>query len=441
MQGKYTIFSDNIYYKYTVMEKIEPKILKGTRDFLPEDMAKRLLIMGKIRRIFERFGYDAIETPVICPAETILGKYGGEGEKLTYNFRDAGDRWIALPFDLTVPFARLVAANWRDLPMPFKRYQIQRVWRAEKPQKGRLREFYQCDIDIIGTKSLIAEAEIAKIMVEVFKELGFINFIIKVNSRRLLNEILDSYKIPKEQSLEVIRTIDKLDKVGEQAVIEMLEEIGIKKAKDLMKLLKPEKDNKSTFRKVSKFNIKEIDTFFKYCEKFDIPEKYLQFDPSLARGLDYYTGISYEVVSNDFNFGTLCAGGRYDNLCGLFCNEDFSGVGVAFGFERIVLALQEMNELENVGLNSQVLVTLFDKKSINDSLSIYSELIEAGINSEVYFESDKLAKQFKYANKKQIPYVIVCGPDEAKNDEVTIKEMKTGKQETIHRDQMVSHLK
>ncbi len=418
---------------------IEPKILRGTRDFLPKDMVKRNFVMDTIRKIFERFGYDPIETPIICPADTILGKYGDEGNKLTYNFKDNGGRLIALPYDLTVPFARLVAANWRDLPMPFKRYQIQRVWRAEKPQKGRLREFYQCDIDAIGTRSLISEAEIAKIIVTVFSELGFGNFTIKVNSRRLLNNILDSFNISKNQLIKVIRIIDKMDKIGEEGVREMLEEIGVKQAKDILRLLKPSKDNKSTIEKLSNYDLTEIKEFFKYCDEFSIPNKYLEFNPSLARGLDYYTGISYEVVSDDFDFGTLCAGGRYDNLCSLFCNEDFSGVGVAFGFERIMLALQEMDKL-NSQLNSTVLVTLFDEQSTADALSVYCELIKGEINAEIYFEPSKLSKQFKYADKKKIPFVLIRGPEEIEKDEVNIKSMKSGKQKSIPRNQLISYL-
>jgi len=418
---------------------IEPKILRGTRDFLPKDMVKRNFVMDTIRKIFERFGYDPIETPIICPADTILGKYGDEGNKLTYNFKDSGGRLIALPYDLTVPFARLVAANWQSLPIPFKRYQIQRVWRAEKPQKGRLREFYQCDIDVIGTKSLICEAEVAKVIVTVFSELGFDNFTIKVNSRRLLNNVLNSFNIPKDQVVKVIRIVDKMDKIGEEGVREMLEEIGIKQAKDILRLLKPSKDNKSTIEKLSDYDLTEIKEFFKYCDEFSIFDKYLEFDPSLARGLDYYTGISYEVVSDDFDFGTLCAGGRYDNLCSLFCKEDFSGVGVAFGFERIMLALQEMDKL-NSQLNSTVLVTLFDEESSSDALSIYSELTEGGINAEVYFEASKLSKQFKYADKKQIPFVLIRGPEEIEKDEVNIKSMKSGKQKSIPRNQLISYL-
>lgn len=421
------------------MKIIEPIILKGTREFLPKDMAKRNFVMNKIAKIFQRFGYDNIETPIINPAETILGKYGEEGDRLTYSFKDNGDRLIALPYDLTVPFARLVAANWQNLPMPFKRYQIQRVWRAEKPQKGRLREFYQCDVDLIGTRSLIAEAEIAKIITTVFKELGFKNFVTKFNSRRLLNSILESFEV--KEPMKAIQIIDKLAKIGEAAVLELLEKENIKNSQKILDLLKPEKSNSETLKKLSNYDISEIQELLDICKNFQIAEKYLQFDPTLARGLDYYTGVSYEVYSDEADFGALCAGGRYDNLCGMFCNQDFSGVGVAFGFERIILGLEKMGKLEDVKLSSKVLVTIFDENSVKESIDLYSQLTDALINCEIYFEPAKLSKQFKYADKKEIPFVVIQGPEEKEKNEVTIKSMKTGKQKSIPQDQLIFYLK
>jgi len=421
-----------------IMDKIKPIILKGTREYLPEEMAKRNLVMAKICKVFERFGYDSIETPIINPTQTILGKYGEEGDKLTYNFKDNGNRDICLPYDLTVPFARLVAANWPQLPMPFKRYQIQKVWRADKPQKGRQREFYQCDIDIIGSKSLLCEAEVAKVINSLFSELGFEKFVIKLNSRRLLNDIMNKFEI--KDAKASIQIIDKLSKVGKKVVIEMLVKIGVEKAEELMSLLEPDATNKETFEKFADFDTGELEEFFDWCENMGIPSERLQFDPSLARGLDYYTGISFEVFSEEAPFGALCAGGRYDDLCSMFCNKDFSGVGVAFGFARIMLGLESMGKLNNVKLSSKVLVTIFDDKSINDSLSVYNDLIESGVNSEMYFEAAKLAKQFKYADKKNIPFVIIIGDEEKAKDEVTIKNMVSGKQKTIARKQLCSYL-
>ncbi len=415
------------------MKIIEPIILKGTREFGPEEMAKRNLVMEKIKNIFARFGYDPIETPILNPAETILGKYGEEGDRLTYSFEDNGKKRLALPYDLTVPFARYFAANWQTLPLPFKRYQIQRVWRAEKPQKGRLREFYQCDIDIIGTESLIAEAEIARVIATVFEELNFKNFKIKINSRRLMNDILNSFGIT-ENEMEVMRIIDKLAKIGQEAVQVELTKLGVENPVELLDLIQ-----QNSIEKLENFDTSEVENFLEYCKNLGISEEVIEFTPSLARGLDYYTGIIFEVVSKDNpELGSLCGGGRYDNLCGLFSKEPFSGVGVAFGFERLMIAMEERGEFENLTLNSQILVTIFDEKTIENSLKIYELLTTAGLNTEIYFEPEKLKKQFKYADRKKIPFVIVQGPDEKAQNQVTVKSLQSGKQKTISIDQLIT---
>ncbi len=423
-----------------MMEIIEPKILKGTREFGPRDMAKRNLVMSKIKDIFARYGYDQIETPILNPASTILGKYGEEGDRLTYNFEDNGKRRLALPYDLTVPFARYFAANWQQLPMPFKRFQIQRVWRGEKPTKGRLREFYQCDIDIIGSDSLVAEAEVARVITTVFGELGFERFKIKTNSRRLMNDILTTYSVPEDKAMSAIRVIDKLAKIGEEAVVEELSKLGIENAAELMFSIKPEASTRETLAKLEEYDTSEIEDLLRYCKALGVPEDAIDFDPSLARGLDYYTGIIYEVVSEDNpDLGALCAGGRYDNLCGIFCKESFSGMGVAFGFERIMIAMEERGEFEDLGLNSQVLVTIFDEDSRLDALKLFAMLTDAGVCSEIYFQPEKLKKQFKYADRKQIPFVLIQGPEEKEGEEVTVKSMQSGKQKTIPISQLITY--
>jgi histidyl-tRNA synthetase len=427
------------------MKKIEPIILKGTRDFLPLDMAKRNFVMQKIRSIFERFGYVAIETPILSPAETILGKYGEEGDRLTYHFKDNGERDVALPYDLTVPFARYIAAHWQELPIPFKRYQIQRVWRAEKPQKGRLREFYQCDIDVVGTKSLLVEAEVAKIIVAVFDALGLKNFTIKMNSRRLMNAVLRSFGID-GRSAEIIRVIDKLDKIGELAVIAELGTLGIARAPELITLLQPAKTKQESLARFAAFDTSEVEELLRYATDLGIEQR-IQFDPSLARGLDYYTGIIYEVVSSDADFGTICAGGRYDDLTGLFeivapasAVQETSGMGVAFGFERIILVMEELGLLSGVALSTDVLVTVFDEGRMEDSLALYRELIDAGANAEIYFEPAKLEKQLKYANKKGIRFALIRGSDEIERGEVIVKNLVTGKQELLPREGLAEAL-
>lgn len=423
------------------MKIIQPKILKGTREFGPQEMSKRNLVMAKLKNIFARYGYDPIETPILNPAETILGKYGEEGDRLTYSFEDNGKRKLALPYDLTVPFARYFAANWQQLPLPFKRYQIQRVWRAEKPQKGRLREFYQCDIDIIGTESLIAEAEVARVITTAFSELGFERFKIKTNSRRLMNDVLLNFEVPQEKAMAVVRVIDKLAKIGDEAVIEELGRLGIESAAELLAAIRPEANTAATLGKLANYDTSEIETLLGYCRALGISEELIDFDPSLARGLDYYTGIIYEVISLDNpELGSLCAGGRYDNLCGLFCKESFSGMGVAFGFERIMIAMEERGYFASLRLNSQILVTIFDENYVEYSLKLYQMLTTAGLNCETYFEPEKLKKQFKYADRKQIPFVVTLGPEEKRAGEVTVKSMQSGKQKTIPLSQLISFL-
>ncbi len=420
---------------------ITPKILQGTRDFLPRDMAKRDFVMNQIKSVFVRFGYDTVETPAIEYAETLLGKYGDEGSKLIYRFHDNGGRDIALRYDQTVPFARLVAMNWQELPMPFKRYQISKVWRADRPAKGRYREFTQCDIDIIGTQNLLAEAEIAKVMAEVFQALGFKNVAIKFNSRRLMNSVLERLNIPREIQTIVLRTLDKLDKVGLEAVQNELN--GVMEpavATRLLTFLDSRGNNEEKIERLQTFDVQEIREFLEKSRLFGIPEGVLEFDPCLARGLDYYTGIIFEAFLKDVAIGAVCAGGRFDDLCGLFSEESFSGVGVAFGFDRLVVGMEQLELLKAVSLNAQVLVTYFDENTLPKALATLNELQRANINTEMYFEPTPLNKQFKYAAKKEIPFVLIVGPDEVKRDEVTIKVMKTGKQKTIPANQAASYL-
>jgi len=422
---------------------IQPKILKGTRDFMPKDMVKRKYVMSVIENIFKRFGYDTIETPAIEYAETILGKYGEEGDRLTYSFKDRGDRNIALRFDQTVPTARFVAMNWQDLSMPFKRYQISRVWRADKPQKGRFREFYQCDIDIIGTTSLVADAEVAKVTYAVFKELKFKEFKIKINTRRLTNALLLKIGFNEDVFPEIIRSIDKLAKIGRDGVTKELEklELELNMINELFEVMLIEGNNQQKLDKINLPECDEIREFLKYCEAFDVDEDFVEVDLSLARGLDYYTGIVFEVIVSEPKIGSLCGGGRYDDLCSLFSKQKFSGTGVAFGFERIVLAMDELGMLDDIALNSQLLVTIFDKESIADSLNILNKLHASGINAEIYIQLDKLGKQFKYADKKEIPFVLIQGPEEKEQGMVQLKNMKTGVQELMDLGSVVGKIK
>ena len=419
---------------------IEPKILQGTRDFLPADMAKREFVMNKIKDTFISFGYDSVQTPAIEYAKTILGKYGDEASQLVYRFKDNGGRDIALRYDQTVPFARLVASNYKTLPMPFKRYQIGPVWRGDRTGKGRYREFYQCDVDIIGPKNLVAEAEIAAVIMKTFTALGFKDFIIKFNSRRLINSILESLNISTENQAGIIRILDKLEKIGRENVIEELVSLIDKPLGNmLLDIISIAGSNNEKIELLEKYEITEIREFVELTRMFNIPDKNIFFDPSLARGLDYYTGIIFEVFIPNLPIGAVCAGGRYDDLCSLFCGEQFSGVGVAFGFDRIMVAMEELGLLKNIILNAQALVIFFSEETLASSIKILSEAQKAGVNAEIYFEPAKISKQMKYADKKQVPFVLICGPEEMSRNEVIIKIMKTGKQKTIPQNQISNY--
>lgn len=421
---------------------IEPTVLKGTRDLLPGDMLWRNKTMRAIIKAFKQFGYQQIETPILSKAETILGKTGGQtDEKLAYTFKDYGGREVALPFDLTMPFARFVAANNQNLPMPFKRFQVQPVWRAESPQRGRLREFYQCDADIIGSSEIICEAEITKLVYSVFERLKLDKIIFKVNSRKLLNEILESCGVKENQTAAAIRLIDKLEKIGEEKVAGELEKKGIKSANDILKLLKPAKTNRATLDKLKDFDTAELEDYLEKCKLFKVPGDLIKFDPRLARGLDYYTGLTFEVIYPDSNLGTICAGGRYDDLAGFFSKAEFSGVGISFGFERIMILLEELGLIKNEVSGVSSLVTVFDKDSLEDSIKVYNTLLSERLSTELYLGGGNLSKQFKFANKKKIPFVIVRGPDEREKGEILIRRMNNGVEKRLPMSQLVNYIK
>ena len=395
--------------------------------------------MEIIRKTFEQFGYSPIEAPIIYSDGKSLDNYGKEEDRLSYSFKDRGVGRI-LPHDLNLPFARFVKANYQKLPIPFKRYQIQRVWQAESEQKYHLREFYQCAIDIIGAKSLICEAEVVRIIIEVFERLHIPGIKIKVNSSRLIKNILQSFGLSKNNSLAVMRIISRIPEIGENAVIAELQKIGLNNAEKIIAALSPEETNKSTLKKNSSYGITELEEFLSYCNSLDVPEKNLQIDPTLMSGLNYYTGLIFEVISEKADFGSICTGGHYEDLYGLFSDKEVSGVGVAFGFERIMILLEQLKIFSSGGSPSQVLITLLDENSVNEELKIYNKLIEANIAAEIYLEPDELSKQFKFADKKQIPFIIIRGPEEQKEGEVKVKRMQNGKQKTMPVSQLISYL-
>jgi histidyl-tRNA synthetase len=401
---------------------IKAQTLKGFRDFLPEAALARQIVVGKIRAVFERYGFDPIETPALEYAETLLGKYGGDADKLLYLFKDNGKRKVGLRYDQTVPLSRVVA-QYPELPKPFKRYQIQPVWRAENTQKGRFREFLQCDIDTVGSDSPLADAEIIDCTLNSFKQLGFSGIIMDVNDRT----IFDNLKITKKE----ITIIDKLEKIGTEAVIEELETSGRKNANILFESLrsfKPTERIWKIFEALKRLGYKEDADF--------------RFNRFLARGLEYYTSTIFELKAGAYTSGSLAGGGRYDTLIGQFSGQDLPAVGIAFGFDRIVEALEEFNLLPVQPTATQLLVTIFSPEQLGVSLELTSILRRAGLNTEVYVETGaKLDKQLKYADKKGIPYVVIAGPDEAKRNAVKLKNMTTNKQEELTVEKLIARLR
>lgn len=392
------------------MTKQDLQTPKGFRDFLPADASARTFLLEKIKPVLERYGFEPLETPALEFAETLKGKYGEE-EKLIFEFSDRGGRQVALRYDQTVPLARIIASN-PLLPKPFKRYQIQPVWRADNPQRGRFREFLQVDFDIVGADSLIADAEVIAAAITIVKEVGFENFVVKVNDR-------DNFK---GLSSKVIGTIDKLQKIGDVGVLQQLQRTGYdeKEAKSLLERIK----NLSPSARVKEF--------FDLLENAKIDKDKYAYDPTLARGLDYYTGGIYELEIDGYSGGSVGGGGRYDNLIGLFTDKKTPAVGFSFGFDRLLEAAYEAGKIPPYSPTSKVLVTIFDKKLLYESLSLVSKLRNQGVAAEIAMDpEEKLEKQLKYADNKNIPYVAILGPDEIKEDKTTLKELSSGQQSKL----------
>lgn len=392
---------------------------KGFRDFLPKDALKRQIVMDKIKTVFQQFGFDPLETPALEYAETLKGKYGEE-ERLIYEFETKGGDKVALRYDQTVPTAR-VTAQYPDLPKPFKRYQIQSAFRGENTQKGRYREFLQCDADIIGVSTPLADAEILGLILEIYKALR-LEVLIKINDRTLLTGIEPKY----------LSAIDKLPKIGEEGVLKELQEKGMSREQvsqtlEKIKSLKPSE------------NLNQVLTFYK---QMGYPPDSIQFDPTLVRGLDYYTGLIIEVVlkSNPLS-SSLLGGGRYDKLIGKFSGTDLPAVGFAIGFDRTLEAMEECEALPTTNTNTKVLVTVFSAEFLKASIDVSSRLRLNGINVEVWLDpNNKLEKQLKYASVKGIPYAAIIGPDEASKKTITLKNLQTKTQESLSLDQLLQKL-
>ncbi|MBN8826541.1 MULTISPECIES: histidine--tRNA ligase [unclassified Spirosoma] len=442
----------------------KPTLPKGTRDFGPEQMSKRLFIFDTIRQTFKRFGFLPLETPAMENLSTLTGKYGDEGDQLLFKILNSGDFAAnlteldissgykkltpkiaekGLRYDLTVPFARYVVMNRNALAMPFKRYQMQPVWRADRPQKGRYREFYQCDADVVGTDSLICEAEIVLMIHEVFRNLGIQQFTLKINNRKILAGIAEAIGVPGQESTLSV-AIDKLDKIGQEKVLDELRERGF--SEDTITNLLPlfsftELDIRQTLEQLKNWlavsetaqkGIAELEETLQLVGVYGLLNSQIELDPTLARGLSYYTGAIFEVKANGVSIGSVSGGGRYDNLTGAFGMPGLSGVGISFGVDRIYDVMEELNLFPaSTVQGTQVLIVPFDAEARRVALPLLSQLRVSDIAAEVYPDLAKIKKMLDYANAKSIPFVVLIGSEEVQTGLLTLKNMVTGEQRKV----------
>lgn len=395
---------------------IKPQVPKGFRDFLPGDAMKRQYVIDIIRKTFELYGFEPLETPAVEYLETFTGNIG-EDERLFFKFEDQGGRKVALRYDQTVPTCRLLAQYPDKISLPFKRYQIQTVWRSEKPQKGRYREFLQCDADIFGVDDRAADGETVALTIDIFKRLGFKKPLALINDRELYKDI--PYK--------AIVAIDKLDKIKDDGVIKELVDKGYTadEAKAILDQVRKNKPNKN------------LETVFKYLDDYGFSENY-EFKPTLARSFSYSNGTIWEIVAKEFEGGSLAGCERFDSLVSRFSNRSVPGVGFAVGFDRTVLAMEELGLFPSLKTKTQVLVAMFGRELLPYAQKVTMQLRKAGINTDLYPDpNNKIDKQFKYADRKGVPYTIIVGSDEVQQNTVTIKDMATGEQKTCKIDEVL----
>lgn len=449
----------------------KPSIPKGTRDFSPAQMVKRNYIFNTIKEVFRLYGFQPIETPAMENLSTLMGKYGEEGDKLLFKILNSGDfvskvsdevyneknsnklttkiSEKGLRYDLTVPFARYVVQNRSDISFPFKRYQIQPVWRADRPQKGRYREFYQCDVDVIGSNSLLNEVELVQIIDDVFKRLQ-INTVVKINNRKILAGIAEAIG-EANRIIDITVAIDKLDKIGlenvnQEMFAKGISETAIEKLQPILQLEGSTQEKLSQIEKVigetevGAKGISEMKTLFGYLENLELKTE-VELDLTLARGLNYYTGAIFEVKSKDVQIGSICGGGRYDDLTGIFGMPDVSGVGVSFGAERIYDVLVQQNSFPEESLETtKVMFVNFGEKEEAYCLPVLAELRKSNVNAEIFPDSAKMKKQMNYANNKQIPYVVLAGDSEMEANKFTLKNMGSGEQQLLTSEELINIL-
>lgn len=433
---------------------VKPSTLPGFMELLPKDQILFNKIKDTIRKTYESFGFIPIDTPLIERSEILLAKGGGETEKQIYRFTK-GDTDMALRFDLTVPLARYVAQHFPNLTFPYRRYHIGKVYRGEKSQRGRFREFYQCDVDIIGNGklSVVYDAEIPSIIYATFRNLGFEDFTVKINNRKVLNGFFASLNI--SSTVDVLRSIDKLEKIGDSGVRAELKELGlpestVDKILSFIKIQGSDGEKLEALKALDIANeifregIEELETVIEYVKSFGVPEKNYMIDLTIARGLDYYTGTVYETFLDDYpEIGSVCSGGRYDNLAEFYTTQKLPGVGISIGLTRLFYQLNEAGLLEGDAPSTltKVLVVPMDETCNEYSIKVANILREEGIVSEVHFEEAKVGKKLNYANKLDIPYVILIGEDEIRRQMVSLKDMKTGDQELITIEEAIKTVK
>ena len=435
------------------MSKVEPRTLPGFMELLPADQIKFNSLVDKIRKSYEKFGFLPLDTPIIEMADVLLAKAGGETEKQIYRF-NKGETDLALRVDLTVPLAKYVCEYNNDISFPFKRYQIGKVYRGERPQKGRYREFYQCDIDIIGDGelSIVNDAEMPSVIYTTIKEFGFDKFTIRINNRKLLNGLFAELNL-EEQSVEIMRIIDKLEKIGRENVVKCLQDLKVadEKIQKILNFIEIDGTTDEKLQKLENLNftnelflqgLNELKQVVKYVRLFGVPDSNFKVDLTIARGLDYYTGTVYETFLDDYReLGSVCSGGRYDNLAEFYTDKKMPGVGVSIGLTRLFSKLSELNILneKDESISKVLVVSMTD--DISRALEVATKIRDEGINTDVYLENKKIKAKFKYADKLKIPYVAVIGEEEEKNGTVSLKNMGSGEQEEMSIEKMIEILK